>query len=137
MGDEPEPVDDAVEAERIRNETVVERELAGGRRVVRFAVGRTRGRGWRLDKYLHAILPTISRSLIRRWLDEGHCLVDGRAAVAREKVRPGMRVALSAPLPDDADAIPPPPLRLLREEPLFLVVDKPVGMLAHQAGRTM
>ncbi|HYE05306.1 MAG TPA: RluA family pseudouridine synthase [Planctomycetota bacterium] len=135
---EPEKTEDPDEAERIRGETVIERELAGGRRVVRFTIGRNRGKGWRLDKYLHAMQPTISRSLLRRWLDDGHCTVDGRVAAAREKVRPGSRVELSAPLPEqDPDAVPPPPLRILLRDPLFLVVDKPVGVLAHQAGRTM
>jgi len=138
MGDEPDP-DDATQAEGIRNEVPVERQLTGDRRIVRFAVGRTHGKGWRLDKYLHAILPTISRSLLRRWLNAGHCTIDGAVAGERDKLRPGNRVELRAPLTAAGAVEPPalPPLRLLHQDPGFLVVDKPAGQLAHQAGRTL
>lgn len=138
MGDHEDERDDVRTAEGIRGEVKVERISTGERRIVRFAVGRLHGRGWRLDKYLHAILPTISRSLLRRWLDQGCATVDGRVAAARDKVAAGQRVELRQPLPPpapDAPRLPPP--TILREDPRFIVYDKPAGMLAHQAGRTL
>lgn len=138
-GDEDVKQDDAAEAERIRNEVVVDRLMTGDRRIVRFSVGRAHGRGWRLDKYLHAICPTLSRTMLRRWLDEGHGTVDGKRADARAKIRPGQRVELSAPLPPPGEVLgsTTQPLAILHEDPLFLVCNKPVGVLAHQAGRVL
>src|SRR5258708_4936154 len=89
--------DDDAEAEGIRGEVPVERQLTGERRIVRFRVGRNHGRGWRLDKYLHALCPTLSRTLLQRWIADGHCAVDGRPAEAHRKLRPGQLVELSAP----------------------------------------
>ena len=138
MGDAEDDLDDARAAEGIRGEVKVERLSTGERRLVRFAVGRLHGRGWRLDKYMHAILPTISRSLLRRWLDQGCASVDGKVAAARDKVVAGQRVELRQPLPPPAPDTPllPPPTILLADA-RFVVYDKPAGMLAHQAGRTL
>jgi 23S rRNA pseudouridine1911/1915/1917 synthase len=136
--DDPAGPDDARIAEGIRGEVKVERIATGAKRIVRFAIGRTHGRNWRLDKYLHAILPTISRSLLRRWIEQGCVTVDGAVATPRDKVAPGQAVELRQPLP------PPPPEAagrpgpvLLREDPRFLVYAKPAGMLAHQAGKIL
>lgn len=126
------------EAERVRNEIRVERELTATHRVVRFAVGANHGRNWRLDKYLTAVWPTISRSLIVRWLERGAATVDGAPAGARMKLRPGMQVVVHAPLPErDAGDGDPPPLEILLHDGGLLVCNKPVGQLAHQAGKTM
>lgn len=123
------------EAQAIRGEVKVERQLLGGQRVVRFTVGRLHGRGWRLAKYLHAICPTISRNLLSRWIDQGCCTVNGRVADVRTKLHPGEAVELRAPVPPPLDGPPPPPLRILHRDPGFLVLDKPAGVLAHQAGK--
>lgn len=129
---------DTAEAELIRGEIRIERELSPTHRVVRFAVGASHGRGWRLDKYLTAVWPTISRSLILRWLERGAATVDGRPAEPRMKLRPGMRVEVHAPLPErDPGDGDPPPLEILHHDRAVLVCNKPVGQLAHQAGRTM
>lgn len=124
------------EAASIRGEVRVDRRLTADRRVVQFAVGQMHGRGWRLDKYLHAILPTLSRGLLRRWIEQGYCLIDGVPGEPRGKLKPGQIVLLDAPLP-------PPvtgdgqlaPLAILEQGPGFLVANKPAGQLPHQAGR--
>jgi len=138
MGDTEDDLDDARTAEAIRGEVKVDRESTGERRIVRFAVGRHHGRNWRLDKYLHAILPTISRSLLRRWIEQGHCRVDGRVGTPRDKLSPGQQVELNQPLPPPApaDASRPQPTMLCADA-RFVVYDKPAGMLAHQAGRIL
>jgi 23S rRNA pseudouridine1911/1915/1917 synthase len=128
------------EGEAIRGEVVVERSLTETHRVVCFTVAKNHGRGWRIDKYLHAICPTMSRSLLRRWVDAGHVTVDGKLAQYRDKVKPGQRVAMLAPLPERDEATSASdltPLVILLEDSDFLVLAKPAGMLAHQAGRTM
>jgi 23S rRNA pseudouridine1911/1915/1917 synthase len=136
--EEPEvAADDGAEAAAIRGEVKVERQLLGGQRAVRFSVGRLHGKGWRLDKYLHAICPTISRSLLRRWLEQGCCRVDGAVAGVRAKLHAGARVELLAPVPPPAEGPPPAALRIVHQDPGFLVLDKPAGVLAHQAGRNL
>jgi 23S rRNA pseudouridine1911/1915/1917 synthase len=134
--DEDDVDEQAGEAAAIRGEVQVERQLLGGQRRVRFVVGRQHGRGWRLDKYLQALCPTISRTLLRRWITQGCCTVGGAVAQARAKLHPGDRVELLAPVPPPLSG-PSPGLRIVHEDPGFLVLDKPAGVLAHQAGRQL
>jgi 23S rRNA pseudouridine1911/1915/1917 synthase len=126
------------DAEAIRNEVPVERVLTGTHRILRFSVGRLHGRGWRLDKYLAALMPTISRSMIQRWLDAGAATIDGEAVTGRPPLRPGQRVVLQAPLPThDDEQRYPQPLEILYRDRWLLAANKPPGQLAHPAGRTM
>jgi 23S rRNA pseudouridine1911/1915/1917 synthase len=133
---------DGRDDERIRGEVVVERELTQSERIVRFTVPKGHAPPamavQRLDRYLHAILPTISRSMIRRWLDDGAASVDGRVAEPRMVLRAGNRVELRAPLPPrlETDA-PPPALAILHRDQWLMACNKPPGQLAHQAGKTM
>jgi len=139
MARDQEPVepDDELEAAAIRGEVKVERHLMGGQRIVRFTVGKLHGRGWRLDKYLHGVCPTISRSMLRRWIGQGCCTVDGVVAEARAKLQPGERVELIAPAPPAQAGSSALGLRILHQDQGFLVLDKPAGVLAHQAGRIL
>jgi 23S rRNA pseudouridine1911/1915/1917 synthase len=43
--------------------------------------------GQRLDHYLHARMPELSRSRIQSWIKEGRVLVDGAAAKASAVLR--------------------------------------------------
>ncbi len=124
------------EAAAIRGEVRVERRLTADRRVVRFAVGHLHGHGWRLDKYLHAILPTLSRGLLSRWIVQGYCTRDEAVITdARAKLKPGQIIVLDAPLPPPVAGGDLPPLAILDQGPGFLVANKPAGQLPHQAGR--
>ena len=130
-------VDDA-DAEAIRNEVPVERVLTGTHRILRFTVGKVNGRGWRLDKYLAALMPTISRTLIQRWLERGSATIDGVVMTGRPPLRPGNYVVLTAPLPQSDDVQRyTQPLEILYRDQWLLAANKPPGQLAHQAGRTM
>jgi 23S rRNA pseudouridine1911/1915/1917 synthase len=133
--DMSEPLD---EAEAIRNEVPAERQLTGTHRLLRFAVGRNHGKGWRLDRYLHALMPTLSRSMIQRWVERGCATVDGEVAIPALKLKPGQLVVLTAPLPERDESAPQAqPLAILYHDRWLLVANKPPGQLAHQAGRTM
>ncbi|MFM2089534.1 MAG: hypothetical protein RLZZ127_23 [Planctomycetota bacterium] len=133
--------DDA--AALVRQEVKVERARTPTHRIIRFRTGRLHGRDahgnlWRLDKYLQAVLPTIPRTVIRRWLDHGFCTVDGAVAGDRAKLRAGQLVELTAPLPGtDGEPAEGPALCILHRGDGWLAVDKPPGLLAHEAGRTM
>jgi len=129
---------DEADSEAIRNEVPVERVLTGTHRILRFTVGRVHGRGWRLDKYLAALMPTISRAMIQRWLELGAATIDGAVAIGRAPIRPGQRVVMTAPLPErDEDQGYPQPLEILYHDKWLLAANKPPGQLAHQAGKTM
>ena len=129
---------DEADGEAIRNEVPVERLLTGTHRILRFHVGRNHGKGWRLDKYLSALMPTISRGMIQRWLERGAATIDGVVVDSRAKLRPGQRVELHAPLPvrgeEEGEVAP---LELLYHDEWLVAVNKPPGQLAHQAGKTM
>ena len=129
---------DEAEGEAIRNEVPVERQLTGTHRILRFTIGRYHGKGWRLDKYLSALMPTISRGMIQRWLERGAATIDGVVGEPRAKLRPGQRVELLAPLPTrDESAGDAVPLALVYHDEWLVAVNKPPGQLAHQAGKTM
>jgi 23S rRNA pseudouridine1911/1915/1917 synthase len=129
---------DEADSEAIRNEVPVERVLTGTHRVLKFTVGRVHGKGWRLDKYLAALMPTISRAMIQRWLERGAATIDGVATSGRPSIHPGQRIVLMAPLPErDDDQRYPQPLEILYQDKWLLAANKPPGQLAHQAGKTM
>jgi len=129
---------DEADSEAIRNEVPVERVLTGTHRVLKFTVGRVHGKGWRLDKYLAALMPTISRAMIQRWLERGAATIDGVATSGRPPIHPGQRIVLIAPLPErDDDQRYPQSLEILYLDKWLLAANKPPGQLAHQAGKTM
>lgn len=132
---EEEGPSDAEVGAAIRGEVRVERKLLGDRRVVHFTVGLNHGKGWRIDKYLHAILPTMSRGLLRRWIEQGFCTVNGQVADFRQKSKPGTVVHLDAPVRPADQSDEPQPLIILQSGPGYAVANKPAGQLPHQAGR--
>jgi 23S rRNA pseudouridine1911/1915/1917 synthase len=82
--------------------------------------------GVRLDAFLTAMLPELSRSQLQRLIKEGH--VTGPA--------PGLRPSASIDIPAPTSATPAAealPLRIVFEDPDIVVVDKPAGMVVHPA----
>jgi len=91
-------------------------------------------RGQRLDKFLAAELAakSVSRSHLRRLLDQGGVLVDGARRPAKYALRGGE--ALSVLLPGAAPASIPAtkiPLDVLFEDKDLLVINKPAGLVTH------
>jgi len=88
--------------------------------------------GRRLDQALAEALPEYSRSRIKRWIDAGQLLVDGRVPRPRDTVAGGERIALDAP---DEDAVDPVAqdiaLAIAWEDADVIVVDKPAGLVVH------
>jgi len=88
----------------------------------------------RLDQFLSQYCPDHSRSLIRKWIDQGQVQVNaqtvtkaGQALRVAEcvswKIPPNQ--ALQAVLPEDI------PLDIVYEDASLLVINKPVGMVVH------
>jgi 23S rRNA pseudouridine1911/1915/1917 synthase len=90
--------------------------------------------GERLDRVLAALVPSVSRATLQRWIEEGRVTVDGATVRGSAKARAGQHVRIvPAPAPP-SDAQPEDiPLVVLFEDVDLLVVDKPAGLVVHPA----
>lgn len=88
--------------------------------------------GRRLDQFLAAALPDLSRSMIRTFIDRGLAtLPTGRVKPAL-KVREGDTITLDVPEPVEMSAEPEAiPLSVLHEDASLIVIDKPPGLVVH------
>jgi 23S rRNA pseudouridine1911/1915/1917 synthase len=94
--------------------------------------------GRRLDLWLAAQLPDLSRTRVKALVDGGRVSVNGAARKAAHRLKAGERVEVVVPPPAPevlaAEAIP---LTIIFEDAHVLVVDKPAGMVTHPgAGRS-
>jgi 23S rRNA pseudouridine1911/1915/1917 synthase len=91
--------------------------------------------GERLDVFIARALPELTRSRVRRLIDEGLVTVDGRLpAKAGVALESGQRVRITIPPPEPSTPLPESvPLRIVYEDDDLLVVDKPAGMTVHPA----
>jgi 23S rRNA pseudouridine1911/1915/1917 synthase len=88
--------------------------------------------GLRLDNFLTALLPELSRSQIQRLIKDGQVRGPMTAVRASTAVRPGQTFTVAIPEPAAASPAPEAlPLRILHEDPDLIVVDKPAGMVVH------
>lgn len=86
----------------------------------------------RLDRFLEAHLPGVSRAYIRTAIREGEATLNGERRTAGVRLRAGDRVALCAP-EEPATAMRPEaiPVEALFEDDDLIVVAKPAPMLSH------
>jgi len=88
--------------------------------------------GRRLDLWLAARLPDLSRTRIKALVDGGCVTVDGAARKAAHRLKTGERVDVVVPPPPRAEmAAEAIPLTVVFEDAHVLVVDKPAGMVTH------
>ena len=90
--------------------------------------------GQRIDQYLAAHLPALSRARIQALLKAGHASLNGRETKASTKLRAGDRIALTEPPPaaatTEAEDIA---LEILHEDADLIVLNKPAGLVVHPA----
>ncbi len=104
-------------------------EMDGGLRTVRAAV--PAGGKVRLDAFL-ASVSGESRSRVKKFVEEGHCLVDGSpCASADARLRPGQVAELSLPVPQGSPAAEDGPLDILYSDQDIAVINKPAGLTMH------
>ena len=90
--------------------------------------------GERLDAYLSAALPGLSRSAAARLIEAGQVLLDGRRPPKSCRLAGGEAIALTLPEPESPEALPEDiPLSIVYEDADVVVVDKPKGMVVHPA----
>ena len=88
----------------------------------------------RLDQYLAGAFSDLSRSVVRRVIDAGGVLVNGKPAKASYRVRHGDQIRVTPPAPSHPTPIPEDiPLDILYEDEFLAVVNKPADMVVHPA----
>src|SRR5512137_1780324 len=88
-------------------------------------VVRRRLPGRRLDKYLHARFPRLSRTLIQRLIKQGAITVNSRPTKASYEPDGHDRVELVIPPPEPYDVVPEPiPLDIIYEDDHLLAINK-------------
>ena len=90
--------------------------------------------GTRLDKYLAAHLPELSRSQLQRLIQEGQVGIAHGLGTASYRVRGGDIITVDVPPPrparPGAEALA---LQIVYEDDALLVIDKPPGLVVHPA----
>jgi 23S rRNA pseudouridine1911/1915/1917 synthase len=91
--------------------------------------------GWRLDRALAVVVPTLSRERLKTLIRTG--AVESSGIALRDpasKVRGDERLTDAVPAPEPAHNEPQDiPLRIVFEDEHLLVVDKPAGLVVHPA----
>jgi 23S rRNA pseudouridine1911/1915/1917 synthase len=90
--------------------------------------------GARLDAFLAARVEGVSRSTLKRVIDDGEVLVGGRPAKPSLKLKGGEHVEVELPAPPPSEVEPEElPLDILHEDEEVVVVNKAAGLVVHPA----
>ncbi|MEA3465859.1 MAG: RluA family pseudouridine synthase [Thermodesulfobacteriota bacterium] len=88
----------------------------------------------RLDRFLSRVLPDISRSQLKKLIDQQQIVVDGDAVKAGLRLRGGETVVVTIPPVEETDAVAQDiPLEILYEDCDLIVINKAAGMVVHPA----
>lgn len=88
----------------------------------------------RLDAFVSETLPEISRSQLKKLIDQGHITLNGSVAKAGSRLKGGETIQVILPEPQAGEAIPEDiPLTIVHEDVDLIVIDKPAGMVVHPA----
>jgi 23S rRNA pseudouridine1911/1915/1917 synthase len=88
--------------------------------------------GLRLDRFLQAHAPELSRTRLQALIAAGEVRLDGAGARAGQRLRAGSAVTVRVPPPAPDRLVPEPiPLAVVYEDAAVLVVDKPPGLVVH------
>ena len=91
-------------------------------------------RGTRLDIYLTGRNPGLTRSHLKRLIENENVTLNGVIPKAGEKIKPGDLIKLTIPPPEPMRAFPEPiPLNILHEDFDVIVINKPAGLVIHPA----
>ena len=92
------------------------------------------GVGERLDRFLQAKQPELSRARIQDLIREGHASVNEKPSKPSAILREGDSVLIEIPEPKPVEVIAQDiPIRVLHEDASVLVLHKPPGLVVHPA----
>ena len=96
---------------------------------------RRRSPGRRIDKYLHARFPRLSRTLMQKLIKQGDVTVNGLPTKPSYEPATGDIVEVLVPPPPPSD-VPPEdiPLEILHEDDYLIAINKAAGIICHPAG---
>lgn len=91
--------------------------------------------GERLDRWLSAQLPDLSRSRLQKLIEQGQVQVNGQVCTSKKvTVQAGDRVQVEIPEAQPLELQPEEiPLDILYEDDHLLIVNKPAGLVVHPA----
>jgi 23S rRNA pseudouridine1911/1915/1917 synthase len=90
--------------------------------------------GLRIDQFVVAHLPELSRARVQTLLKSGHITLNGAAAKASSRLREGDLVRVAEPPPIPAEISRQDiPLDVLFEDSDLIVINKPAGLVVHPA----
>ena len=89
--------------------------------------------GERLDRFVAARMPELSRSRVQALVKTGGILLNGAAARSSEPLRAGDEISVTVPqaAPETEMQAEDIPLAILHEDADLLVVNKPAGLVVH------
>ncbi|MFH0910193.1 MAG: RluA family pseudouridine synthase [Planctomycetota bacterium] len=88
--------------------------------------------GLRLDRYVHSMVPAISRTRIQQYNEEGRLTVRGLRRPDNWKVRTGDLVRLQCRMPEGGEALGSDiPVEVVYEDECLLGVNKQPGLVVH------
>lgn len=88
----------------------------------------------RLDKYVCARVPELSRTRVQKLIAAGNITVNGQPAKPGLRLNPGDRIDIDIPPAPPRELKPEAiPLKIIYEDDDLLVVDKPAGLTVHPA----
>ncbi|MCB1224790.1 MAG: RluA family pseudouridine synthase [Verrucomicrobiales bacterium] len=88
----------------------------------------------RLDRYLQARLPDLSRARIQDLIRQGHITLNGQPTKPGAPLKLGQRISVTIPEPTSVEVVAQDiPLDILHEDEDILVLNKPSGLVVHPA----
>ena len=98
---------------------------------------RSRKSGRRLDKFLRAKFPRMSRTVLQRLIKEGQVTVNGLPTKASYEPGGGDVIDVLVPPPPPTDVVPEDiPLEVIYEDVHMLAINKHTGIICHPAKST-
>lgn len=90
--------------------------------------------GLRLDQFLAAAVPTLSRARLQQLIKAGHVTLNGQPAKASARLRADDAITLHEPPPTPVETVAEEiALDVLFEDDDLIVINKPAGLVVHPA----
>ncbi|WP_353929484.1 RluA family pseudouridine synthase [Okeanomitos corallinicola TIOX110] len=89
----------------------------------------------RLDRYLSAEIPDLSRSRVQQLIEQGHVLLNDQICTSKKiNLKVGDRISLEIPAVQPLELVAQDiPLDILYEDEQLLILNKPAGLVVHPA----